>query len=75
MPLPNVSHLVHAVKAQVVREAMAQQTKEAAAPVVHTVPLACELVKFAQQLRREAQTPVTFEDVQTFANRIMEPHQ
>ena len=75
----NVNDLVDSVLQQVEREESAQQTKLAAdnaAPAPEmTVPLAQKLVKFAQQLRKDAQTPVSFDDLNEFYAQIMEQHQ
>ena len=69
--LPNVNRLVAEVLSRVETEKTAQSTLEAAAPQDLTTPIAQGLAKLAQRLRTAAVTPVSFEDVQTFADTLM----
>lgn len=66
--LPNVNRLV----AEVLTRVDAEKTKVASAPQTFTVPVAQGLQKLAQQLRQAAAAPVSFDDVNSFADRLME---
>ena len=69
--LPNVNRLVAEVLTRVETEKTAQAA-EAPAPQNFTVPVAQGLQKLAQQLRQAAAAPVSFDDVHSFADELME---
>ncbi len=70
--LPNVSRLVAEVLTRVDAEKTAAQAKVASTPQIFTVPVAQGLQKLAQQLRQAAAASVSFDDVNNFADRLME---
>lgn len=72
LKLPNVNRLVAEVLTRVDAEKTAAQTKVASAPQTFTVPVAQGLQKLAQQLRQAAAVPVSFDDVNNFADRLLE---
>ena len=72
--LPNVNSLVRAIKAQVSQDTA--QTKVAQinqpANLELATPIARALLKFASRLREEAAHSVSMDDVQLFADRMLE---
>ena len=72
--LPNVNSLVHAIKSQVNQDTARTKVAQVSQPtnLELTTPIARALLKFASSLREEATHSVSMDDVQLFANRMLE---